>query len=400
MAVAYKSNTWYIVHSTGRRNEKGRYIQEWVATDAKTKTEAKQLEAKFVLQRKKGIIPSKMKVSEFLELWLKQHVMNETKPLALSTQEWYQDNIENHINPVIGHIKLTNISVLDIDGVINACAKKGCKDTTLRGVYATMRAAFGWGVKKRLIEDNPLLYVDKPYIEKRNYKLLSFDEIKTFLEKAKTNNDPFFRIYFMAALTGKRADEISGLRIQDIDLENKKATIVQQVIKCGDHPEFGPPKNKKPHTIPLSDTVIEIIMDELKSRDVKKKKRLEKQEEWEKDRTEPFVKPWRDDYNLVFTNKFGGPVNTHNISARNFKNSLKSAGLPTDIKFHNLRHSFATMLIEMGETSEVVSELLNHADPYFTKRTYTHTEPTLRRPAVNKLDNVIFSKNENSDNES
>lgn len=391
MAVAFKNGRWYIVHSTGKKLPSGNYEYKWIPTVAATdKKSAQKEEEKFLANLKKGIhVDPEMLVKDLFALWMEKHVKAEKDPKAISTQKWYQDKIDTHIIPVIGDIRVIKLTILDLDEVLNVCAKNGGRDTTLQGVYRTMSACFGWATKKRVIDENLMLYIDKPSLAEREYVLLKSTDFPKFIEAAKNaaNDNKFgdtkyaklmqetYYVMFLVELTtGMRADELCGLREEDLFFEEKYIYIRQQVERAGTNPTFSPTKGKRMRKVPMADLVAEAL-------------RLELERKKERKRNSP---KWTE-YGLVFTNRYGGPIDSGHLDTRVLKRILKVAGLPP-MRFHNLRHSVGTALAEANEDPNAICDLLGHSDPYFTKRQYIHAGIKSQQNASKKLVGFIENK--------
>ena len=151
--------------------------------------------------------------------------------------------------------------------------------------------------------------------------------------------------------------------------------------KSGSAPQFGPAKerdNEKADVIPLTDATLEAIKDELKA---KQNKKIE---------AEKAGSGWTE-YELVFTNKFGGPVDSKNLNTRTFKAALKKAGLPP-MKFHSLRHSVLTILANGNEDLNAICNLARHKDINFFRNRYLHPDVESQRPAVEALEKLLPAK--------
>lgn len=98
---------------------------------------------------------------------------------------------------------------------------------------------------------------------------------------------------------------------------------------------------------------------------------------------------WRD-HDLVFPGDHGQPLEEHNLYARNFKRTLKWAGLPESLRLYDLRHTCATILMEAGENPKVVSERMGHASVALTLDVYSHVTPGMRAVATAKLTSILF----------
>lgn len=391
MAVVKKGGKWYIVISSGRPGPDGRYKQDWVPTvNATNKTEAKAEEAEEKKRRLKGFTTSTtMKVSELFGLWKTQHIQAAMKPLEESTQTWYCSHWFIYIYPIIGDRKIRDLKILDLEQVLNQCAQKGCIDTTLRAVYATMSAMFSWAKKKRIIEENLMEFIDRPTVAKRIYTLLKEEDIDNFLEVIKIPEKferhyatflrgTYYAMFLVELTTGLRINELCGLKETNINWQEKSITIEKQVKKAGANPKFGAPKNKKMRTIPLIEPALKEIKDELIRKEKKKEEAKKKGLNWT-------------EYNLIFTNQTGGPINSKNLNTRVFKSFLKRANL-SEMKFHELRHTVFTLLGDNNVDLNAIAEMAGHADVQFCKSQYIHNSLKVQRQAADMLEKIFSAR--------
>jgi integrase len=403
MAVAEKNGHWYIVKSKPIIEDgKKRYKQDWIPISATCKEEAKKIEDSLKKKKKQGItIDPKMTVYDLSKIWMEQHVKSPVEPLAEPTQVFYQSRLDIYIIPVIGTIKILDLTVDDLDLVLFESANKvtaegGKKDTTLASIYSTMSSMFGWAKKKRKIAENLMEFVDCPVVAEREYSLLSEENIPVFLESvlkpskcdtkfAQDQRQTYYRMFLTELTTALRIDELCGMMVKDIDFKRKIYYVRSQVTSAGANPTFGPAKDREgqlPDRIPLADMVVDELKKEIKYNEIKKGEAEERGLIWK-------------DYGLVFTNSTGGPIDSKNLSSRTFKKALEKAGLP-DMKFHGLRHSVLTILANNNADPNAICNLARHKDYNFFKSRYLHPDVEAQRPAVETLEKLITSKTASS----
>ena len=186
------------------------------------------------------------------------------------------------------------------------------------------------------------------------------------------NRQKEYALMFLVELTtGMRADELCGIREEDLFFEERYIFIKQQVERAGISPTFSPTKGRRMRKVPMAD----MVADELKKELERKKERKEKSKNWK-------------EHGLVFTSRYGGPIDSGHLDTRALKRYLKKAGLPS-MPFHNLRHSVGTALAEANEDPNAICDLLGHSDPYFTKKQYIHSGIKAQRNASSKLASFI-----------
>ncbi len=202
----------------------------------------------------------------------------------------------------------------------------------------------------------------------------SSEQAHAFLVTAQV--DRLYALFALALCTGMRQGELFGLRWQDVNLETGAVNIHQAVQRSRTAGlRFAAPKtSSSSRTIAIESTVTEIL-----------RAHLIRQEEERENAGEM----WRD-LDLVFTDALGGALSQSNVRQRHLIPLMEQAGVPL-IRFHDLRHSAASIMIAQGTPVKVVSEMLGHASVILTLSTYEHTEPKIQRSAAAALADVLFS---------
>jgi integrase len=201
---------------------------------------------------------------------------------------------------------------------------------------------------------------------------LSEEQAQTLLQVVA--GDRFEALYVLTLTTGMRLGELVGLRWRDVDVNRAKLQVRMSVQEDGYKFILAEPKT--PHsrrTISLSRKAVHALREHQARQDQEKAK---------------LGPAWDASLDLVFPNTIGCIMIPDHLSGRNFKRYLAAAGLP-DIRFHDLRHTAATMLLRQGVHVKVVSEMLGHADISITLRIYAHVIPDMQQEAANKMDDVF-----------
>jgi integrase len=378
-------------------------------TDKQLKEDAEN-KARNILNRYKSgenLDAGKMTVNDFLEQWLNEYVTPNLRP---KTIKWYTMIIKAHISPVIGNIQLAKLNSLHIQRLYN---ESEAKDTTLRGIHKTLHAAFERGYKWGLVQENIMNRLDTPKVKRRKYVTFSAKQAITFLNTAKSVSKNY-GFYLTALTTGMRLNEIAGLKWDDIDFKKMTIRVDEQLTNEEYDVElFGPVKTTKSNgKIPM----VNILADELK--------RIQKVQNDERKKVEREAKlkegPLWEDYNLIFTQikNPGRPIDSKNLSKREFKElvdltfiqltnpNIKASWLNADginelkkqieipnIRFHDLRHSTATLLRELGVDMKTISEILRHSSLAITDQIYVHENVEIHRPALEKLEQLFANQN-------
>jgi integrase len=364
-------NSYEIAICMGRNPVTGQYDyhRETIKGTAK---EADALIAKLISDFEEGkIIPSnKLTVAEFFKIWEEKHLNRTKNPLSKDTKIWYLNHINKYIVPTIGSVKLGKLNTLQIENMFN---KTEGEDTTLKAIYSTLRTALNDAVRWRFIAYNPIVAVTPPELREREYTILDAKQALHFLDIAKPSRN--YCIYLIALTTGMRIDEILGLRWEDIDFKKHIIKVSQQVTGVGKDIEFGITKGKRSRKI----LMIPLLESELKIRAEEQKKEIAES------------KYKYAEHGLVFDTykrNPGRPIASKNISQREFKKLLVRAKLP-EMKFHELRHSVATLLIELHIPYEVIAQILGHVDTKLLEKIYGHPTEAIQKEAMEKLSQAL-----------
>lgn len=311
--------------------------------------------------------PNKMTVGQYLDKWLTEYVNRKLKP---DTQTDYAMVCRLYLDK-LSHIKLKQLRPLDIQKAINRVEDE-VSVFAARKAHRTLKAALSMAVQWELIPTNPAWKISAPTKPEVEQSVLSSLGISYFLAEADKLSAPYPTLFLMALHTGMRAGEIAGLRWKDVDLKTGKISVVQALQKAGAKPEFKKVKSKSSKRIvPITDRLHSSL---LAWRTEQKKQRLQAGELW-------------NDHGLVFTVWNGNPLDMTNVSQRHLKKLVKAARerfekenssadvdehIPADLRFHDLRHTFATELIHRGVPLKTVSELLGHSSISITADLYGH----------------------------
>jgi integrase len=211
-----------------------------------------------------------------------------------------------------------------------------------------------WGTVPR----NVCKATTPPKLDAEEIKPLDAEQARQLLRAA--GGDRFEALYVLAVTAGLRISELLSIRWQDVDLESGGTTLrvrrTNSTAKSG--PVFTTPKNGKGRSIKLTRHAVEALK---AHRATQNAERLKAGSLWQ-------------DNGLVFCTHGGRPLDSHNVARTSFKPLLERAGLP-DIRFHDLRHTCATLLLSRGHHPKLVQELLGHASVALTLDRYSHVLP-------------------------
>ncbi|MDP9438491.1 MAG: site-specific integrase [Actinomycetota bacterium] len=307
----------------------------------------------------------------YLERWLEVSVKGNVRPRTLDN---YRMHVRRHIAPALGHIKLKTLSPAHVQCFYRAKLDAGLASSTVRYMHAVLHRALKQALRWGLVPRNVVEAVDPPKVEQEEAKALSPAEVKTLLLEAR--GDRLEALYVLAVHTGLRQGELLGLRWDDVDFKTGKLRVSRQLqnMRDGSGLVFAPLKTGKGRrTIRLTNAASVAL------------KRHRRRQAEEKLGAGTFY----GDRGLIFATGKGTPLNASNVHSRSFKPLLKRAGLP-DRRFHDLRHTCATLMLSQGVNPKIAQEVLGHANVAQTMDTYSHVLPDMQEPAVAAMERALL----------
>lgn len=323
-------------------------------------------------QRKKedglALDTDRQTVAQFLERWLQA-----VKPsVKTRTYEGYESIIRVRVLPRIGTRRLAKLSGDDMQALYGELADAGLSPRSVQHTHRVLHHAFAQAVKWRRIPRNPCDDAKAPRVTRTEMKVLTPEQAKAFL--AATADHPAHALYVLAITTGMRAGELLGLQWGDIDLDAGRLTVKRalQQQNGGVGLVFVTPKTARSRRMIL---LSQRAIDALKvHRDRQAFKRRAVGDVWR-------------DLDLVFTGPFGGPVDP-SWSRQTFYAALDAASIPR-VRFHDLRHTAATLALMQGVHPKVVSDMLGHGTVGLTLDTYSHLLPAMHHQAAAAMDAIL-----------
>jgi integrase len=369
-----KTKTWFFVfdhYENGKRKQVKR-------RGFKTKREANDilLELQKEVKDNEYVAPDKSTLGQFMLHWLE----NERNMQVGDTTQYSQMVIfNNQIAPRIGGIKLQDLNPLVCQTYVNDLHKDGFKFNTIDRACSLIKLALDRAVVYKLIKENHMRKVTLPKPEDKELKVWDLDQVNTFLNYAK--DDRYYPVYALALLTGMRQGEILGLRWKDIDFEKKTISIKQVLTNYGRSIKQGAKTKAGNRTIKINDALIQVLKQQ-------RKHYLEAMMAGGKYRSKNDSNEFQRDLDLVIFNfRNGGTVFPANL-VKQYAKVVEGAGLPY-IRFHDLRHTHATLLLADGVNVKVIQERLGHHKIQVTLDTYSHVLPSMQQEVADKLDNLI-----------
>jgi integrase len=221
-------------------------------------------------------------------------------------------------------------------------------------------------VRDEILHRNVAAAVKPPKRTKKEMHPLTPNQARQFLDAAR--DDRHYALYLVAITAGLREGELLGLRWEDVDLDMGKVAVKRQLTRTSDGLSFTAPKRGKTRSVRLTRHAVAALKDH-------RKRQLE-----ERLAAGPL---WQEN-DLVFAPTIGTPVDVGNLTYRSLRPLLERAGLPR-IRFHDLRHTCATILLSRGTHPKIVQEMLGHATITQTMDTYSHVLPDIQDGAVNAM---------------
>ena len=353
-------------------DEKGKAKTKNVLGKTKFECEEKLRKLKEALGKLVERITPDMPFGEWIDFWYQNFCKPALRP---TTRMGYENCIYNHIIPCIGKIPLHKLSQNDLQQFyvqlkrngrlqyVEACGA-GMSDRTVRACHSLCKSALDKAIKENLISRNPSLGCKLPPKKSREMEILPPNEIWRFLAQAK--EEGYYEIFLLELSTGMRRGELLGLKWNDLNLADGSLRIARQVVETSDGIIIQTPKTKSSvRTILLPPYMVEILAELKKTT----------KSEW------IFPSPIKDNQ----------PRYPSAVYHR-FQLILKRAGCK-QVRFHDLRHTFATMAIESGMDIKTLSNMIGHISAETTLNIYSHVTDTMRTQAAVKIEREIGDEN-------
>lgn len=327
--------------------------------------------AKAISNRADGLAfdAKNLTVGEYLDSWLKNSVQDTVR---LTTYQGYERIVRLHIKPTLEGIKLDRLTSLHVRNLYREKLEAGLAPRMVQLLHTTLHKALKQAVADDLIPRNVTEVVKAPRPVVKEMQPLSPDQARTLLEAART--EKLEALYILALTTGMRQGELLGLKWEDVDLETGTLHIRRTLSTAmGAGFSFNPPKTAKSRrSIKVPKLALQTLR---RHRVVQLEKRMKAGDLWK-------------DHDLVFTTGVGTPISRADLITRSFKPLLRRAGLP-DIRFHDLRHTCATLLLGKGVHVKLVQELLGHSTIAITLDTYSHVLPGMGDSLADTMDEAF-----------
>jgi integrase len=306
--------------------------------------------------------PSKLSLADYLHRWLEDAARSSVRP---ATFELYQGLIRTHVNPRLGGVPVARLTPLHIQGLLTEMEQAGASPKLRLLTYGVLHRALGQAVAWGMIPRNPCDAVARPRAPRPAVRSLTAEQARALLQAAR--GDRLEALYVLAVTTGMRQGELCGLQWEDVDLQRGTVQVRHQLQEVSGRLALVEPKTARSRRLVVLPALAVMAL-------------LEHRERMRAEGKPPD--------GFVFTAPEGGPLRKSNLRRRSFEPLLQRAGLPR-IRFHDLRHTAASLLLAEGVHPKVVQEILGHSTVSMTLDTYSHTTPAMHRQAVATLDRVL-----------
>lgn len=359
-------DSWTVVLYLGRDPSTGKRRYKWITVKG-TRKEAERVLAEALIRverREYGTAPLRLTTGQYIMQWL-EAIAGYLKP---GTVRSYSVHLKRLV-PFLGQIPLAKLTALDVQQAL-AALPQDLAPATRRATFDTLGTALRQAVRWGLIHHDPTAGVIRPQKNFREIKVWTEEEILRFLETARKSN--YHIVFYLALATGMRLGEILALTWDNIDFDLGVIHVNRSMTYCASGHLFQEPKTRAARRrIPVDEKTLTVLRQHKKDQAAQ---RLKAGPRWE-------------NYNLVCCTRLGRPLRHADVYHRLRPLALE-AGVPV-LRFHDLRHTHATVLLRQNVHPKVVAERLGHTRVAFTLDTYSHVLPDTQAQAVRAIYAVL-----------
>ncbi len=347
------------------------------SVSGKTRAEVSRKLTEAMADRDSGLLcdAGKLRIGEYLDRWLADSVKGTVKETTYAN---YAYIIHKHISPALGHVKLKALAPAHIRGFYGEKARTNLSAATVKKMHVVLRKALSQAVSDGLVPRNAADGVKPPRVSApgEEIKPLGSEECATFLEASR--GERLEALYVLAVHCGLREGELLTLRWEDVYLEAARpALLVRRTLTRGEDGRGwvvgASTKSGKGRRVRLTRQAVTALKDHRK---LQLEERMRLAGLWQ-------------DQGLVFASETGSLLNPSNLRNRSFKRIKTRSGVREDLRFHDLRHTCATLLLGEGVNVKVVSEMLGHASITITLNTYAHVLPDMQDSAADAMEAAL-----------
>lgn len=363
-----KDGRWEGRYTAGINPETGKQIFKNVL--GRTQAEVKEKLKKALTDSQKLDLTKQGRytVGTWMDEWFENVAKVKVRP---SSHQTYRGYIDNHIKPNIGNIPLEKLTTMElqkfyrklltsgrVERIEAEKQPKGLSAKTVRNINQVISSAMDLAVAQKIILANPTDACELPKVEHKEMQTIPAEQLQAFLAEAKATE--VYEMYYIELATGLRRGELLGLKWEDIDWKNGVIRVRRQIARVDGRIVEAPLKTKNSYrTVTISLQAVEVLKQQ-------------------KEKT-------NDQY--VFPSPNGGPISPDSVNNM-LKRVLERAGIPK-VRFHDLRHTFATLALQNGIDIKTVSSMLGHFSAGFTLDTYAHVTTAAQKEAAETMGNIL-----------
>ena len=304
---------------------------------------------------------NRMTVGKYLEHWLETSAKTTVRP---TTYRRYEGIVRMYVNPHLGGVRLSQLQPSQVQALYTRLEGDGATPRTRAITHAVLHTALKQAMKWNFVVRNVCDAVTKPRAVRKEMRVLNADEVAVLFEAARS--DRLSALYVLAITTGLRLGELLGLQWPDVDMRGLTLAVRRTLVDMSTKRFVAEPKTSKGRRqVELPEMAITAL-----------------RQHRERMLAEGITTEW------VFSDTLGGSLRQTNVRRRSFEPLLARAKLPK-IRFHDLRHTAATLLLQQGVHPKIVQERLGHSQIAMTLDTYSHVLPSMQRAAATKLDELF-----------
>jgi len=341
--------------------------RKWVYGRTRAEVATKKIEAQKSLIDGQDINVENVMFESYALQWLKR------KKIEVKQRTWegYESRVRVHLLPAFAGRKIRSLKPDHLRDLYSDVMSRGISARTVRHIHTILQSILKTAEQDGLLPRNVALLVKPPRVVRREIKTLTPDEARRLINGAIGHADA--ALFVMALTTGLRLGELLGLRWKDVDTGRSTARILQSLswIKGGwalDEPKTAGSRRQ----IKLTELATASLI-------THRSKQAE---------TMLRSGPIWSDHDLVFASRIGTPRTLQSVTQRSFKPLLRRLGIPI-VRFHDLRHTAATLLLGEGVHPKIVSEMLGHSSVQITLDTYSHVTPTMQQQATDAMESIL-----------
>ena len=365
-----KDGRWEARYIAGRDPETGKQIRKSILGKTQAEVRTKLKEALAEATEIDVVKSGEYNVAGWVQAWYSLYAQPNVRE---TTARYYKGYIDHHVIPRLGDIPLNKLTSLDMqqfykdlleNGRIREdtkVKKPGLSSTTVHGIHVMLKSALKRAVQERLIPFNPAEFCIPPKITKPELQVIPSERYQSYLTAAEQRG--VLPMFYLELISGLREGELVALQWSDLDIENKTISVSKQAGRNNaGEPDITRPKTENSiRKISIPQDAADFLI-----------------AEHQKHLSNPWMFP------SPKTGEMYHPDSVVNIH----KKILKDAGLE-HLRFHDLRHTFATLALQNGVDVKTVSSMLGHFDAGFTLRTYTHVTRQMQESAAEKMGNFM-----------